>query len=167
MKNNVDNLQDRFPFFYRKEVTVNGKTYTRRCSISVGPGWYKIIEDLCKQIEEAFSLLPEGEEYVFEIIQVKEKFGNLRFYYSIKTNNKSLKKHISNCVVAAENKSSKVCEVCGLPGQIRQDLNWWKCLCVFHYNKERVLRRVFGQYYNRDLQTCYRRMIRSLKKVLK
>jgi hypothetical protein len=41
--------------------------------ISCGPGWYPIIVDLADAIAE---LLPE-----YEIHQVKEKFGTLRFYW--------------------------------------------------------------------------------------
>ncbi len=47
--------------------------------ITVGPGWYDIIDNLCQTIEEAVG------DKKFEVVadQVKEKFGGLRFYYHI------------------------------------------------------------------------------------
>jgi hypothetical protein len=47
--------------------------------LSCGDGWFHIIEDLCKHLEKLET------KYDITIIaeQVKEKYGTLRFYYTI------------------------------------------------------------------------------------
>lgn len=55
-------------------------------------------------------------------VQVKEKFGRLRFYMNSKT------KEMSELIMKAEDLSSATCEVCGNPGKER-DGSWIRTLC--------------------------------------
>jgi hypothetical protein len=48
-----------------------------------------------------------------EILQIKEKFGHLRFYVG------EAPIAIYSAIEEAERQSFKVCEVCGSPGEIR------------------------------------------------
>jgi hypothetical protein len=61
----------------------------------------------------------------FEIVQVKEKFGGLRFY--VKNANKSIRQRIQ----AAELESTTVCDVCGKLGE-RRGGGWIRTLCDEH-----------------------------------
>lgn len=87
----------------------------------VGPGWKKIVEDL---IDDLISLGWDGT-----ILQVKEKFGTLRFY--IGSGNEALWARISE----AENLSAVTCEVCGEPGQQYYD-GWITTLCPTHAKEQ-------------------------------
>ena len=75
--------------------------------------------DLRKQImEEEASKVPVA-------VQVKEKFGGLRFYVRAATD-----KHY-NFISFAESMSYRTCEVCGAPGK-RYTNGWHTTLCDIH-----------------------------------
>lgn len=78
---------------------------------SVGPGWHKIIELL-------WSCKPEDTE----VVQVKEKFGGLRFYTNATT------EQFHDLIAVMEWASELVCEKCGSLGQLMQ-YGWWKTRC--------------------------------------
>ena len=81
----------------------------------VGQGWSKILESL---IEDLFKLGWDGT-----VFQVKEKFGNLRFYTG--TGNKEIFERIQQAGIESE----KTCEYCGKSGKPRTDRSWIKTLC--------------------------------------
>lgn len=56
-------------------------------------------------------------------IQVKEKYGTLRFYYNGGDD------YIDGVIDLAEYMSSKICEVCGSPGSLNEG-PWYKTTCV-------------------------------------
>lgn len=70
--------------------------------------------------------VPESIEQVVAI-QVKEKFGGLRFYYSGGDN------YIDGVVAMAESLSYRTCEVCGAPGTSTEG-GWIRTLCEEHKN---------------------------------
>jgi hypothetical protein len=75
--------------------------------------------DLRKQImDEEASKVPVA-------VQIKEKFGGLRFYVQAATN-----KHY-DYISFAESMSYRTCEVCGAPGKRYTD-GWHKVLCDIH-----------------------------------
>jgi hypothetical protein len=78
----------------------------------VGKGWSDIINEL-------YNKKPED----VKVIQVKEKYGTLRFYVLVAP------EWYFNFIDEMENKSSKVCEKCGKPGMIRTDRGWILTLC--------------------------------------
>ena len=80
--------------------------------ISCYEGWDWILED----IEEMLNYLdPE-----YEVHQVKEKFGTLRFYYAIH-GDKIVHKIASSLVRQAEYESEYTCEICGCSSRIATD----------------------------------------------
>jgi hypothetical protein len=83
----------------------------------VDVGWSGILERL---INDLFELGWNGE-----VLQIKEKFGGLRFYTNGST------EAIHQRIVQAENESFKVCERCGKPGVPRLG-GWTKTLCDEH-----------------------------------
>jgi len=66
---------------------------------------------------------PKVEQVVIE--QVKEKFGELRFYYT------GGDEVINGMVRMAESMSSVTCEECGVPGKLRGS-GWVKTVCDLH-----------------------------------
>jgi hypothetical protein len=78
------------------------------CDFTCGLGWKQIVEDLCSKLDAA--RLP-----ALRVIQVKEKFGNLRIYLQGGND------QVSTLVEEAEALCARTCESCGAPGTKRQD----------------------------------------------
>lgn len=89
-------------------------------------GWFKIIDDLSKNITKVVKAF--GTRPVMAV-QVKEKFGTLRFYTG------GIHSDISDIVDIlirdAEDKSGRTCEVCGERGKLR-GASWVRTLCPAH-----------------------------------
>ena len=119
---------------------IGGITYShnRQFSITapnqfnVSSGWYPLLYDLIKE------LVDNG--WNKEITQVKEKFGGLRFYISM-DNDKTLQ----DIITKYEKLSYKICEKCGEPGELRDDICWLRTLCDVHHKF----------YKNRDIKLSF------------
>ncbi|MBR1796491.1 MAG: hypothetical protein IJ757_00530 [Clostridiales bacterium] len=96
-------------------------------------GWFPLLDELCADITRVYedAGLPVG----IKVDQVKEKFGGLRFYVTA-TGPQELVKEVYRLINEAEGKSEKICEHCGNPGIIRNDLAWIRCLCDECYEKK-------------------------------
>lgn len=131
-------LFNRFKFFKpQKPIVESLMGFGFEC----GSGWFDLIWGLCEGIEKELGkqkhdFVEEAKErlgdeyYEFEVIQVKEKFGTLRFYTNWGT------EEIYKLINEAEEKSATICEVCGSPGKIRND-GWISVLCDKHYEEEK------------------------------
>jgi hypothetical protein len=84
------------------------------CGTGMGDGWLPLIEELIQK------LIAVGWDK--DLQQVKEKFGSLRFY--IGEENEEIHKLIEEY----EEKSCKVCDQCGMPGQCGGK-GWISTLC--------------------------------------
>jgi len=87
----------------------------------VGSGWNLIIKNLIQD------LIRLG--WNKEVIQVKEKFGGLRFYINEGTD------EIHQRIGQAELESMKTCEITGRPGKLRTDIGWYRTLCDEEYDR--------------------------------
>jgi len=90
-----------------------------------GDGWFGILWRLCEDLEP---LVAEAEKHTsrpFEVRQVKEKFGGLRFYVNHRTD------AICERIMGAELESIQTCEICGQPGKLWQE-KWIRTLCDEH-----------------------------------
>jgi hypothetical protein len=83
-------------------------------------GWYDIIKPLFNYIEEYNKENPDNE---IKVLQVKEKFGELRFYVS--HGDETLYKMIDK----AENESLKTCEHCGSKENVIHTDRWIWTVC--------------------------------------
>jgi hypothetical protein len=98
-------------------------------------GWRKIVIDLVEKIRLT------GVD--IQVNQTKEKFGTLRFYYSLLDPEHTRTDHahqVRRLVDEAEEESSRTCETCGKPGKLRTQFSWVKTLCDEH-SVEREQRR--------------------------
>ena len=105
-------------------------------------GWFDLIYNLCKDIKEYYlTEYNNGDEFYhcipddFYVVQVKEKFGGLRYYIT------AAPEYVHNLIHDAENKSFYVCEHCGkenpeykkgdkrYKGFYRDKLPWILTLC--------------------------------------
>jgi hypothetical protein len=86
--------------------------------IETGDGWFKIIDQLSADI----TLLDEKNGTTTIAVQVKEKYGGLRFYVQAGSD------AIFDLIDAAEEESLKTCEMCGEPGELR-GVGWVSTMC--------------------------------------
>ena len=94
-------------------------------------GWYKLLhylsldlERIIERHEEKYKAVEgeEGEYFEMYAVQIKEKYGTLRFYMSCETD------EMSELIRQAEMASREVCEMCGEPGKWR-NISWCTVRC--------------------------------------
>jgi hypothetical protein len=98
----------------------------------VGDGWEPLIRELSEKIYpivQAYNSSLENDDYKFAVVQVKEKFGGLRYYVNLYT------EEIGNIISEYESMSYHICETCGKPGKV-VGYDWYVTLCPEH-EKER------------------------------
>lgn len=95
--------------------------------LEIGDGWMNIVELLCARIN---AIVEDDPAASFEVMQVKEKFGKLRFYYQLKTTNESIQNAACDAVRTAETASAKCCERCGQRGQRASRNGWMSTRCA-------------------------------------
>lgn len=90
-----------------------------------GDGWADLLVELCEKINSY--LQTTSQEYVdsMQALQVKEKYGTLRFYLSFYDD--TIDKFIRDAVL----KSSVTCETCGNAGEVLGN-RWLYCACAEH-----------------------------------
>jgi len=94
-----------------------------------GDGWAELLVELSQKIQE--HLNTQDPEVAKEIValQVKEKYGTLRFYIS------AYDETIESFIRDAEKKSAVTCEQCGKSGSVRGDF-WYYAACDEHTRPE-------------------------------
>jgi hypothetical protein len=116
-------LTDKYPKIFAgkdKPITESLIPFGLEC----GDGWYKIIDALCQSIQNHVDsdyqgCLVTGQ---VEALQVKEKFGGLRFYISGGDG------RVYGMIEMAETLSRMTCEHCGKDGKVRGK-GWIYTLC--------------------------------------
>lgn len=101
--------------------------YLELCFVECGPGWNEIIKNLSEEINKILN----GNVKYFSVVQIKQKFGGLRFYYDAdydKIEDDILEK-IKEVVEKAEEKSFQTCEKCGNEGKLKSDGYWLFTIC--------------------------------------
>lgn len=90
---------------------------------SVPSGWVPLVDKLCDDIY--------NNDPNVKVLQVKEKFGGLRFYYQGSLYEEG--EVVDKLVVAAEKMSYKTCQKCGIVDNHKVETvgeGWWiKTLC--------------------------------------
>jgi len=120
-----DKLVKDFPelFIYKDDLRKSLMQYGAECQ----PGWFPMIYELTKKVSD----IAKRDKTETQVVQIKEKFGGLRYYINSGTYD------ILKLVGKYEDKSYKICEVCGKPGKIDESKHWLRTLCAKH-TKERI-----------------------------
>jgi hypothetical protein len=113
------------------------------------PGWYSLVDKLCSDIEALLG--PEPER--FEVTQIKEKYGGLRFYFSFEgvedvfmdfqtsegprtlvqqADGPLNMAQVRVLVAEASRRSIATCQECGAPGARATRNGWLSTLCEQH-----------------------------------
>lgn len=98
--------------------------------IECSDGWYTLLYSLSTNIEHMIKQLPEEMQGQIHAVQVKSKYGGLRFYMDHST------PRIDGAIDLAEDLSNNMCEDCGNYGGHKNLEGWIVTLCDKHYNKE-------------------------------
>ena len=105
--------------------------------ISCGDGWFEIIDTLCGWL----TTMKKFTGAQVEATQVKEKFGGLRFYYSVAhcRIKDIVFPIIKEMILFMELYSEQVCEICGKPGEICLHGGWRKTVCEEHQEEHNYI----------------------------
>jgi len=116
-------LFEKYPKIFRqKDLSMQE---TAMCwGIETGPGWEWLIDNLCGCIQNYL----DGNDHLkipqVEAMQVKEKFGGLRFYTNISPD------PIDGMIWFAQFLSRRICEDCGATENVTvNDVGWIYTLC--------------------------------------
>lgn len=115
----------------------------------VPKGWRKIVSKLHKNIKPY--LIKANYLDKFRILQIKEKYGSLRYYTGgIPT---SVANEINDLINKAERESEHTCIVCGKPAKMCCYQGWYspyckKCLESIYNNQEEWIRKHKDNYYS-------------------
>ncbi|MCY7322931.1 MAG: hypothetical protein LH660_14305 [Phormidesmis sp. CAN_BIN36] len=117
-----NSLYERFDYLYRGRHlpdTQNLMCYGFQC----GDGWFNLTYELSEQIERYCQQHPEAADLI--AVQVREKFGELRFYVS------PLVVEVEHLIEQARVKSRQTCERTGNPGVMcRRSDGYYQTLCL-------------------------------------
>lgn len=89
--------------------------------LCIGEGWLGLVERICREVEEAEKEEPSKTPWVID--QVKEKFGELRFYTH------GGPEAVSEFISRVETASYFVCESCGSTSGVDTRGSWSVTLC--------------------------------------
>lgn len=93
--------------------------------IGCGDGWFEPIYQLSICLEALILQLPEEKRPRYYVVQIKEKFGGLRYYLNAST--EEMEKAIREC----ERVCYRTCEECGATGVLREG-PWLRIACDAH-----------------------------------
>jgi hypothetical protein len=129
-KNKIELLVEKYP-----------RLYADLSYLEVHDGWADLLTSLSDRLIEHFEANPEAQ-----VVQVKEKFGGLRFYVEGCGDEEQ---HLIN---QFERASFKVCEFCGEPGSVgrlgfrrndetsKKSFGWVKTMCPSCEEEQAVAR---------------------------
>jgi hypothetical protein len=89
------------------------------------PGWFQLLNGLCEAIRRHLDCHAEVPK--IKVVRIKEKWGELRFYY---IGGDPFCQQLVDDAVAA---SLKICEVCGDHGELVGE-RWVSVRCAAHAN---------------------------------
>jgi hypothetical protein len=90
-----------------------------RKSIEVDEGWYQLVVDCDKELT--------GADPKYQIYQVKEKFGGLRYYTKPSNlDDKDILKRIADIIAKYEDVASRTCSATGGPGVLMKSIGGWR-----------------------------------------
>lgn len=110
------------PIFQNTSNLASIKLFGFEC----GDGWFDLLKGLIEKIrdvciEQSIEAYEDGCSP--EVLQVKEKYGSLRFYMSCCSS------AIGDLISAADDKSRETCELCGKSGCMRSQNRWYMVRC--------------------------------------
>ena len=119
----VTDFPDLFVFSEEEKQTLPMPLF----GFEIGNGWFPIVYELVRKL----SALSKETGQPVKVVQVKEKFGGLRFYFDGPD-------EWEVYVEEAMEKCTQTCEICGKPGKL-QTTAWLTTSCEEHKKEIHVL----------------------------
>ena len=116
-----EKIFNRFPHLYREKNLPKNES-CMYYGLTVDDGWFDLIWKLSEDIEKELAKDDKFKE-AFAVMQVKEKFGGLRYYIS------GGNAKIDTLIGHAESLSFSLCEACGCIGKMRRSSGWMHVAC--------------------------------------
>jgi len=102
----TEKLYNHFPELYWQHDLDMKKT-AMFWGFDVGDGWFDLLYELSEKLQPLVNdINNKYEQFTFAVVQVKEKFGGLRFYVN------GASDEINDLIDEYEKKSYLTCEVC-------------------------------------------------------
>jgi hypothetical protein len=106
-------LKDKYPEIF------NPKPYC--IGYELEEQWVSIIDKMCKNMMKYYKANPEIP--IQRCVQMKEKFGTLRFYLEAYTD------ELGKIIRKAEIATTKICQFCGSKNNVKPTQPWVRYLC--------------------------------------
>lgn len=137
VKNELQNdLASRFPMILRDFGGDPAKT-CMAWGIECGDGWHALLSSAMEKIQFVCDAsAASGHPVQLVATQVKEKFGTLRFYYSVEGSHPVASRVIEDIISSAESASASVCEETGRRGELCERGGWYRTLSLEIANRD-------------------------------
>lgn len=136
MKQELQNkLFAKYPSLFRERFLSPSETCM--CwGISVGNGWYDIIDDMCRKI-----IFSQKVRQDIRFTKIKEKFAYLRVYCN------EIDEEVEKIIEYAEYESGKTCEFCGTKILVKQRyLGYYKYTMCLKCFTEYIIKKKLGDF---------------------
>jgi hypothetical protein len=137
------------------------KVFSHVKHLECDDGWFPLIRSLCSVIEYEVGRLPLELQEQIHAVQIKEKFGGLRFYMNHET------PKISGAIALAEELSNNTCEVCGGLGGHKNVGGWLATLCDTHYQSKMEERKEQDRQFREEEKARKGKKLNEAKKANK
>lgn len=87
------------------------------------PGWFKLLDELCRTLQDHLNAHPEIQ--ALRVVRIKEKWGGVRFYFNGGDD------VCRDAVNKAMEASLTICEICGDTGTL-VGKRWFSVRCRVH-----------------------------------
>lgn len=119
-------LAEKYPsLFQDRKVDPAGMSSFDAFGIECGTGWYDLLDSVFLTLVMYEKHNNKAKYENIKLLQIKEKFGTLRIYYSGGDD------FVDGITALAENMSIKICEECGKKGKMYSD-GWITVRCTKH-----------------------------------
>lgn len=95
---------------------MDDREYAKLC---VGSGWHALLDEVFDYFERQ----------AVEVLQVKEKFGQLRIYVTSASDEMYVSEDVYAKIAEIERRSGRICETCGAPSTLQNRGGWVKSIC--------------------------------------
>lgn len=102
------------------------------CEVAVDDGWLPIVLCWLHEVQRSLDAHPGS---TCDVVQVKEKMGELRIY---SPSSADIVADVQRATFLAGNRALRTCEVCGKPGRPVSDGGWFAVRCPEHQGKAKV-----------------------------
>jgi hypothetical protein len=118
----IENLSNKFQYLFTE---IDDKQPIKLFGAEVSEGWKNLLDGLLVK------LITLDPSHTVRILQIKEKFGGLRFYVN------GANEQIHELISEYEDNSLYICEVCGEPGTLHVTGHWYQTRCSKHKGDSR------------------------------